>query len=87
MKVKVRGKIEIKRKVEKKNEEIEGIGLWMLNDLIEEDEIEKGKMIKWMEELIVRDGGIYEVYKNRRYMKEKIREIVDFMKKWLKERE
>lgn len=64
---------------------VAGHGFAILPDLILENEIESGELVKIFEDEIPNNAAIYVVYPHRRYLPTRVRAFVDFIAKWMRQ--
>lgn len=62
-----------------------GLGFAIIPELLVREELEDGSLIKVFEKEIQNESGIYAIYPHRRYLPIRVRALVDFLAKWMRE--
>ncbi|MCT8997753.1 LysR family transcriptional regulator [Chelativorans intermedius] len=83
--VSVSARIEVNSPLAVRNAAVAGLGFAFLPDFIAAPEIEAGRLVTLLDEHITDGAGIFAVYPHRRHLPAKVRALVDFMARWLKE--
>ncbi|MDS1137874.1 LysR family transcriptional regulator [Nitratireductor indicus] len=83
--VPVTGRIEVNSPLAARTAALSGLGFAVLPDFIAAPEIESGQLVPILEKHCPNDTGIYAVYPHRRYLPAKVRALVDYLARWLKE--
>lgn len=83
--VTVRGRIEVNSPLAARTAALAGLGFAILPDFIADREVAAGRLVCLLEKHRPEDAGIFAVYPHRRYLPAKVRALVDFLARWLKD--
>lgn len=61
-----------------------GLGFAICPEFVVRDDVEKGDLVRVMEDQLHIESGIYAVFPHRRYLPAKVRALVDFLAGWFK---
>ncbi len=83
--VSVSSRIEVNSPLTVREAAVAGIGFAFLPDFIALPEIKAGRLMTLLDDYLIDGAGIYAVYPHRRYLPAKVRVLVDYLARWLKE--
>lgn len=83
--VPVTARLEVNSPLAVREAALAGLGLAFQPDFIAAPEIEAGRLVTVLDDYITDGAGIFAVYPHRRYLPAKIRVLVDFLHRWIKE--
>ncbi|MFC6489530.1 LysR family transcriptional regulator [Nitratireductor sp. GCM10026969] len=83
--VPVSGPIEVNSPLAARAAAVAGLGFSIQPDFIAAPEVKAGRLVTLLDEYLTDGAGIFAVFPHRRYMPAKVRALVDFLARWLKE--
>ncbi|UUP16843.1 LysR family transcriptional regulator [Nitratireductor thuwali] len=83
--VPVNGRMEVNSPLAVRSAAVAGLGFAFLPDFIAAPELESGRLQRVLDDWLTDGAGIFAIYPHRRYLPGKVRALVDYLARWLKE--